>query len=152
MTTIYGHHQGNTIANGIEGKDVADREKCDRAIQQDIDCQGQRGQYLLRNKNLYKVIKICIDAFVPSLVESTETFVSPLVLVASVTEIDEELSGSVDPLTSATVVEDSENRAKHIKSTELVVTDIWKRYLVLYNNKNRATYVFIFNYMSYVLK
>ena len=75
---------------------------------------------------MYKVIKICIDAFVPSLVESTETFVSPLVLVASVTEIDEELSGSVDPLTSATVVDGSENRAKHIMSTELVVTDIWK--------------------------
>ena len=101
---------------------------------------------------MYKVIKICIDAFLPSLVESTETFVSPLVLVASVTEIDEELSGSVDPLTSVTVVEDSENRAKHIKATELVVTDIWKRYLVLYNNKNRAKYVFIINYMSYVLK
>ena len=84
------------------------------------------GQYLLRNKNLYKVIKICIDAFVPSLVESTETSVSPLVLVASVTEIEEELSGSVDPLTSATVVDGSENRAKHIMSTELVVTDIWK--------------------------
>ena len=101
---------------------------------------------------MYKVIKICIDAFEPSLVESTETFVSPLVLVASVTEIDEELSGSVDPLNSATVVEYSENRAKHIKSTELVVTDIWKTYLVFYNNKNRATYVFIINYMSYVLK
>ena len=101
---------------------------------------------------MYKVIKICIDAFVPSLVESKETFVSPLVLVASVTEIDEELSGSVDPLTSATVVEDPENRAKHIKSTELVVTDIWKRYLVLHNDKNRAKYVFIINYMSYVLK
>ena len=84
---------------------------------------------------MYKVIKICIDAFLHSLVESTETFVSPLVLVASVTEIDEELSGSVDSLTSATVVEDSENRAKHINSTELVVTDIWKRYLVLYNYK-----------------
>ena len=37
-TTIYGHHQLNTIANGIEEKDVADRGKCDRAIQQDIDC------------------------------------------------------------------------------------------------------------------
>ncbi len=99
-----------------------------------------------------KVIKICIDAFVPSLVESTETSVSPLVLVASVTDIEEELSGSLDPQTSATVVENSENRAKHIKTTELVVTDIWKTYLVLYNNKNRATYVFIINYMSYVLK
>ena len=101
---------------------------------------------------MYKVIKICIDAFVPSLVESTETFASPLVLVSPVIEFDEELSGSVDPLTSATVVEDSENRAKHIKSTELVVTDIWKRNLVLYNNTNRAKYVFIVNYMSYVLK
>ena len=100
------------------------------------------GQYLLRNKNLYKVIKICIDAFVPSLVESTETSVSPLVLVASVTEIEEELSGSVDPLTSATVVDGSENRAKHIMSTELVVTDIWKNiwYCIIIKIEQHSVY------------
>ena len=57
---------------------------------------------------------------VPLLVESTEIIVSPLVLVASVIENDEELKGSVDPLISAMVVEDSENRAKHIKSTEIL--------------------------------
>ena len=95
----------------------------------------------------FKVIQVSVDAFVPSLVESTETFVSPLVLVASSTGIDEELRGSVDPLISSTVVEVSENRAKHNKSTELVITDNWKRYLVLYNNKNKAKYVFIINYM-----
>ena len=60
------------------------------------------------------------------LVESTEIIVSPLVLVASVIEADEEIKGSVDRLISATVVEDSENRAKHIKSTEIVGTDTWK--------------------------
>ena len=61
---------------------------------------------------LFKVIMICVDTCVPSLVESTEMFMSPLVLVASVIEIDEELMRSVDPLISAIVVEDSENRAK----------------------------------------
>ena len=95
---------------------------------------------------MYNVIQICIDAFVPSLVESTETFVSPLVLVASVTEMDKELSGSVDPLTSATVVEDSEDRAKHIKSTELVVTDIWKNIwycIIIKIEQNTCLYLII---------
>ena len=38
-TTIkmYGHHQGDTRANGMEEKDVQDRWKCDRAIQQDSE-------------------------------------------------------------------------------------------------------------------
>ena len=59
----------------------------------------------------------------PLLDESTDIFVSPLVLVASVIEADEKIKGSVDPLISVTTVEDSENRAKHIKSTEIVGTD-----------------------------
>ena len=89
---------------------------------------------------MFKVIKICVNTCVPSLVASTEFFISPLVLVASVIEIDEVLKGSVDPPMSAIVVEDSENRAKHIKSTEIVGTDTctWKIYVVLYNSKRWA--------------
>ena len=84
---------------------------------------------------MFKVIKICVNTCVPSLVESTEFLISPLVLIASVIEIDEELMGSVDPIISAIVVEDSENRANHIKSTEIVSTDTFKIYFVLYNSK-----------------
>ena len=92
---------------------------------------SERSILLLRNKNLSR--KTCV----PSLVESTEIFFSPLVLVASVIENGVELMGSVDPLISAIVVENSENRAKHIlNSTEIVGTDTWKIYVKLYNSKN----------------
>ena len=72
------------------------------------------------------------------LVESTDIFVSSLVLVASDIEADEKIKGSVVPLISSIVVEDSENRAKHIMATEIVGTDTWKIYFVLYNSKNRV--------------
>ena len=85
----------------------------------------------------WTISDLIIDTWVPLLVESTDIFVSPFVLVASVIEMDEVLKGSVDPLISAIVVEDSENRAGRVESAEIDGTDSWKIYLVLYNSKKK---------------
>ena len=54
---------------------------------------------------------------VPSLVDSTENVVPSTIVVEYVPVVGVKLKGSVVPLISAIVVDDSANRAKQFKST-----------------------------------